>query len=192
MSARVQTVKAFSVGLKLPFAVPSESKDSGHIEVTAEKSKSKLADRFIAMQTNLREWLLPLRKLKGNVTPAGEAFRQAFDQARVAGGITIWPDNALRHSFASYHLAHFKDAKALALEIGHADSGMLFNHYRALVKPKEAERYWIIRPPTVSKIVPMHETEEKRRLRAAHIVSSEPNTPEARARIARTGNVNKC
>jgi len=39
-----------------------------------------------------------------------------------------------------------KDAKALALEMGHIDSGVLFNHYRALVKPKEAERYWTIRP----------------------------------------------
>jgi integrase len=68
-------------------------------------------------------------------------------------GITEWPDNALRHSFASYHVAHFKDAKALALEMGHTDSGILFNHYRALVKPKEAARYWNIRPLTTKKVV---------------------------------------
>jgi integrase len=119
--------------------------DSGHIEVTAEKSKSKLANRFITMQPNLREWLLPLHKLKGNVTPR-QNFRQLFDQAREAAGITEWPDNALRHSFASYHVAHFKDPKALALEMGHSDSGMLFNHYRALVKPKEAAHYWQLKP----------------------------------------------
>src|SRR4029077_9327170 len=124
--------------------------DSGHIEVTAEKSKSKLANRFITMQPNLREWLLPVRKLRGSVAPL-ENFRQLFDQARIGAGITVWPDNALRHSFASYHLAHFKDAKALALEMGHTDSGMLFNHYRALVKPNGAERYWDIRPaPTIN------------------------------------------
>jgi len=51
-------------------------------------------------------------------------------------------------SFASYHLAHFKDAVALALEMGHTDSGMIFEHYRELVKPKDAERYWSIRPAT--------------------------------------------
>ena len=73
----------------------------------------------------------------------------------MAAGILKWPDNALRHSFASYHVAHFKDAKALALEMGHTDSGMLFNHYRELVKPKEAERYWNIRPATTEKIVPV-------------------------------------
>jgi integrase len=126
----------------------------GHIEVTAEKSKSKIANRFIPIQPNLREWLFPFRKVRGNVTPRGN-FRQLFDQARVAAGITAWPDNALRHSFASYHVANFKDAKSLALEMGHTDSGMLYNHYRALVRPKEAERYWNIRPTPVSKVVPM-------------------------------------
>jgi integrase len=128
--------------------------ESGHIEVTAEKSKSKIANRFITMQPNLREWLLPFRKLRGNVTPL-ESFREFFEKARSDAGIKDWPDNALRHSFASYHVAHFKDAKALALEMGHTDSGMLFNHYRALVKPKDAERYWNLKPATTTKIVPL-------------------------------------
>ena len=128
--------------------------DSGHIEVTAEKSKSKIANRFVTMQPNLRKWLMPLRKFKGSVTPQETfVFRQLFDQAREAAGFDEWPDNALRHSFASYHVAHFKDAKALALEMGHIDSGMLFNHYRALVKPKEADRYWRIRPVATKKVV---------------------------------------
>ena len=130
--------------------------DSGHIEVTAEKSKSKIANRFITMQPNLRDWLLPHRKLNGSITPEGRfEFRRLFEQARKQAGITEWPDNALRHSFASYHVAHFKDAKGLALEMGHMDSGMLFNHYRALVKPSEAERYWNIRPAATTNIVPM-------------------------------------
>lgn len=130
--------------------------DSGHIEVTAEKSKSKMANRYITLQPNLKAWLLPHRQLKGSVTPQESiVFRQSFNHAREAAGITDWPDNALRHSFASYHVAHFKDAKALALEMGHRDSGMLFNHYRALVKPKEAERYWNIKPTPVAEIVQM-------------------------------------
>ena len=42
-----------------------------------------------------------------------------------------WPDNGLRHSFASLSLAHFQDAAALALEMGRVDRAMLFAHYRA-------------------------------------------------------------
>lgn len=137
--------------------------DDGHVEVTAEKSKSKVANRFIPIQPNLREWLLPLRRLRGSVTPEDRfEFRQLFEQARKDAGIEEWPDNALRHSFASYHVAHFKDAKGLALEMGHTDSGMLFNHYRALVRPKEAERYWNIRPTPRADIVPMQRKAERK------------------------------
>ena len=127
--------------------------DSGLIEVTAQNSKTATR-RFVTMQPNLREWLLPLRKHKGNVTPSN-CFRESFEQAREAAGIAEWPDNALRHSFASYHLAHFKNAASTALELGHHDSRITFAHYRELVKPKDAERYWSIRPAKADRIVPM-------------------------------------
>jgi integrase len=127
--------------------------DSGLIEVKAAKSKTAQR-RFVTLQPNLREWLLPLRKHRGEVTQR-ENFRQSFDQAREAAGIVEWPDNALRHSFASYHLAHFKNAASTALELGHHDSRVTFAHYRELVKPKEAERYWNIRPAASQKVVPL-------------------------------------
>jgi integrase len=128
--------------------------DSGLIEVTAQNSKTAQR-RLVTMQPNLRKWLLPLRKHKGNVTPAN-GFRQSFEQARAAAGITDWPVNALRHSFASYHLAHFKNAASTALELGHHDSRITFAHYRELVKPKDAERYWQIKPTDRgAKVVPL-------------------------------------
>ena len=58
---------------------------------------------------------------------------------RKAAKIDDWPQNALRHGFASYHLAQFNNAGALALELGHTNSNLVFQHYRQLVKPKEAE-----------------------------------------------------
>jgi integrase len=127
--------------------------ESGLIEVKAKKSKTAQR-RHVQIQPNLREWLMPLRKLKGSVTST-LGFRESWAQAREAAGITEWPDNALRHSFASYHLAHFKNAAATALELGHHDSRITFAHYRELVKPKEAERYWNIKPVTSRKVVPL-------------------------------------
>jgi len=44
---------------------------------------------------------------------------------------------------------------AHALEMGHANSGMICEHYRKLVKPKEAERYRNLRPTTKEKVVPL-------------------------------------
>jgi integrase len=127
--------------------------ESGLIEVKAAKSKTAQR-RFVAIQPNLREWLLPHRKLKGSVTPTN-CFRELFEQARTAAGINDWPENALRHSFASYHLAHFKNAASTALELGHHDGRITFAHYRELVKPKEAARYWNIKPATSAKVVPL-------------------------------------
>jgi integrase len=125
--------------------------DSGLIQVTARNSKTAQR-RFVTMQPNLREWLLPLRQHKGNVTPT-LGFRQSFEQARQAAGIKEWPENGLRHSFASYHLAHFQNAASTALELGHHDSRITFAHYRELVKPRDAEQYWKIRPATKGKVV---------------------------------------
>jgi integrase len=126
--------------------------ESGLVEVKAAKSKTAQR-RFVTIQPNLREWLLPVRKHRGNVTP--EDFNKQFVQAREAADITEWPDNALRHSFASYHLTHFKNAAMTALELGHHESRITFAHYRELVRPKEAERYWNIKPEPSAKVVPL-------------------------------------
>jgi integrase len=123
------------------------------IEVTAQKSKTAQR-RFVKLQPNLRAWLLPVRKRSGSIIPP-ENFRRSFDAVRRAAGITEWPDNALRHSFASYHMARFENANATALELGHHDSRITFAHYRELVRPSEAKRYWNIRPAPVSKVVQM-------------------------------------
>ena len=126
--------------------------ESGLIEVKAQKSKTAQR-RHVTIQPNLREWLLPVRKHKGRITPDKWQFRVQFDQAREAAQIKEWPDNALRHSFASYHLAHFKNAAATAMECGHHDSRITYRHYRELVRPKEAERFWNIRPAAASNVV---------------------------------------
>ena len=117
--------------------------DDQLIEVTAAKSKTARR-RFVKIQPNLCEWLAGVREHSGKIAP-GNLVKQ-LRAARKAAGIIDWPDNALRHSFASYHLAHFKDAAGLALEMGHMNEDMIFNHYRQLVRPKEAERYWSIKP----------------------------------------------
>jgi integrase len=126
--------------------------ESGLIKVTAQKSKTA-QKRYVTLQPNLREWLVPVRKHRGPIT--SEDFNKQFVQAREDAGIAEWPDNALRHSFASYHLAHFKNAGSTALELGHHDSRVTFAHYRELVRPREAERFWNVRPATTEKIVPL-------------------------------------
>lgn len=81
-----------------------------------------------------------------------------FDKARELAGLAgdAWPENGLRHSFASYHAAHFQDAGKLASEMGHTTPGIVFQHYRELVEPEKAARYWSIRPTAeAANVVPM-------------------------------------
>jgi integrase len=116
---------------------------SGLIEIPALKSKTAQR-RFITIEPNLRKWLEPHAKPFGPVCPP--RCRRLLEAARNAAGIKKWPVNAMRHSFASYHLAHFKNAARTSLELGHTDSRITFAHYRELVKPQDAERYWSIMP----------------------------------------------
>ena len=127
--------------------------DENEIAVTGDGESHK-SERHVDMLPNLREWLLPLRKVSGKVAP--ENLRKHFDQAREAAGIDEWPNNALRHSFGSYHLKHFGNDAHTRLQMGHwRDSAVLFNHYRRAVTRRNAERYWNIRPIATEKIVPL-------------------------------------
>ena len=69
-----------------------------------------------------------------------------WTRCRSVAGLKHWSQNGLRHSFASYRLAATSNAAAVAAELGHSTSQMLYSTYRELVLPEEAERYWRIVP----------------------------------------------
>ena len=116
---------------------------AGFIEVKASNSKTA-ARRLVTIQPNLQRWLLPFSRSKGPVCPNNFHVRSKHDRDR-AKLKRAWPNNALRHSFASYHLAAFNDAQKLALEMGNSPR-IIFAHYREIVRPADAERYWAIAP----------------------------------------------
>ena len=117
---------------------------AGIIEVTSNVSKTR-DHRYVGLSENLVAWLTPYKHEKGPVKPA--AWRWHRDNARKASGLKKWPDNGMRHSFGSYHFAHHNNASLTAAELGHrGETRTLFSHYRRLVKPAEAARYWNIMP----------------------------------------------
>jgi integrase len=109
----------------------------------ARKAKSARR-RIIPIQPNLAAWLAPFQGPKGKVVPS--AARAKLLNARKTAGLTRWPRNGLRHSFASYRLAAIHDAPRVAAELGHTSPQMLYSTYREVVRPEEAERYWKIVP----------------------------------------------
>jgi integrase len=102
---------------------------------------------------NLRAWLQPIAKPSGLLINGG--LRKRHEAARNAAGIK-WVEHIMRHSFASYRLADVQSAPQVSLETGHSVA-ILYNHYRELVMPEDAKRYFGIFPSVsaAEKIVPM-------------------------------------
>jgi integrase len=133
--------------------------DSRLIEVKASKAKTA-SRRHVPISDNLAAWIRPLAKLRGPITP--ERFREKFDKCRRNAGfgspgtetdeekaaglkLTKWPQNGMRHSFGTYRLEQCHDKARVSIEMGNSPQ-MIDAHYRQLVKPKQAERYWNIAP----------------------------------------------
>lgn len=61
-----------------------------------------------------------------------------------------WPHDAMRHTYATFHFAFFRDERKLQANMGHRSGQMLFAHYRALASTKEAAAFWELRPNSSS------------------------------------------
>ena len=101
--------------------------------------------RNVEMSDLLVAWLTPYVQPKGQIISKG--FRNRKDTLLRLAGITKWSRNALRHSFGSYHCAHFQNPSMTAFQLGHNTTDTLFKHYRNYrINKKDAEAYWKIAP----------------------------------------------
>jgi integrase len=111
------------------------------VNASAAKTRKK---RFAELSDNLRAWLESYAGRTGPVAPSNlQKLRRATMKA---ANIEKWPPDVLRHSFASAHYAFHRDPARTAVIMGHGDQNMLLTHYRDLMKPSEAARYWQIAP----------------------------------------------
>ena len=120
-------------------------------EVTAANAKQTRSRRrrLVTLQQNLLAWLA----LGGSINfgNAGHRWRWFNASLLKATGV-VMPDNVTRHTFVSYHVAHFGDVKKTATESGHTEE-VLFSNYRelacaegTLITPDVAAAFWAIRP----------------------------------------------
>ena len=127
---------------------------NGWIEVRADQAKNAAAlrgraRRLIPMTKALHDALKPLARPGQPVC----GFKKTENQLRTlvrASGVK-WKNNALRHSFGSYRLALIRSQETLALEMGNSPA-VIFRHYRQLVTPGEAGR-WFAKPMGTSRLI---------------------------------------
>jgi integrase len=118
--------------------------EAGLVEVTRGKSKTA-ARRHISVRPALAAWLSPYRGQTGKLCPINLRVKLEADRERA--GITDWPCNALRHSFASYHLEHLKEPGLLCVEMGHSNPHLVQRFYRRRVRAEAAKAWWALLPP---------------------------------------------
>lgn len=128
---------------------------SGVIEITAAKAKTA-SRRLVPITDNLRAWVEPIAKRRGNRGPVWPHVRAYLHcrmyklkkgKARglfVRAGVARKP-NALRHSYISYRVAETKNVAEVALEAGNSPK-MIFSNYRELVTDEDAKAWFAIMP----------------------------------------------
>jgi integrase len=126
----------------------------GIVDLRRIETKNNASRRIVDLLPACRAFLeespaAPFGK-KSFVLPRGQdKMRRRLRTNLRKNGVT-WPANALRHSFASYHLALYQDGGKLALQLGHGGGmAVLLHHYREIVTPEAAKEWFEIRPEGV-------------------------------------------
>ncbi len=105
------------------------------------KKTKGMHQRFVSMCPALIRHL-PGDK-SGPVVPIGEkGFEAARHRLCELLGWPRWPQNCLRHSFASYHLAICQDAGKTAHQLGHSTPQMVHSNYARAVTDKLSRQWW--------------------------------------------------
>ena len=113
--------------------------------VVGQTVAKKRSRRVVEIGTALEAWLGLCPLTEGPIVATAK-LQDRLAGLRTAAGIKEWPHHALRHSYGSYHLAFYGDTIKTANQMGHRDSIIIHNHYKALVLKKEAERFWALMP----------------------------------------------
>ncbi|EIP99510.1 phage integrase family protein [Opitutaceae bacterium TAV1] len=121
-------------------------------ETIAKKRRIRLVD----IPENALAWLSLCAKETGKVSPKNTVadYFAAVTALADKADVTM-PKNATRHSFGSYHYALHGDSIKTSTQMGHKQGDdVLFAHYRQLVRPGAAERFFNLRPaPGAGKVV---------------------------------------
>lgn len=114
------------------------------IRVPADVAKTRRARVIEGLPEALWAWLPP----EPRTGPLCAVRSQTVALVcRTAVGLDRWPQDALRHTFATYAVALWGDAGRVALVLGHESGvGLLHRHYRGLTTKAEAERFFALRP----------------------------------------------
>ena len=110
--------------------------------VTINAAASKVRRRRVTPLTPAAvAWL----RLGGDLAIPYVSRRRYIRRVRNHLGLSVWPQDVLRHTAATYWLHEHGDAGKVALWLGNS-ARILLAHYRELVSEADAGAFWAIRP----------------------------------------------
>lgn len=114
------------------------------LRIPGEISKTGQTRILENLPEALWAWLSPRRPEEA---VAIATRRTTVEKAKAAAGFRIWPQDCLRHTFATYAVALTNEPGRVSLWLGHNGSTtMLHRHYRGLASKAEAEKFFALRP----------------------------------------------
>ena len=95
--------------------------------------------------------MVPLRHvdtLKATDYHIPRNWQRRWKALRRAAGFRHWVPDVCRHTFATYHAAHYRNLAELQLEMGHRDSTLLRTRYTVPMSSCESRKFWGAVTPT--------------------------------------------
>lgn len=112
---------------------PGEMKDSGGFD-----------QRIVDFTEPLKRRRVWLAKQSGPIIPMASETFHTHKRKACLPVLETWPDNCLRHSFATYHLARAKNAGLTAYQMGHTDAKMVQKVYAVPAALADWRDWWAI------------------------------------------------
>jgi len=156
-------------------SVKFENDGSAIVIIDAAASKVRRR-RIVELEPTAVEWLRKATESNGRLPVTISTRRRYHRQAAKVLGFESWPQDCLRHTAASYLLAHHRDAGKVAYQLGNSIK-ILETHYKGLVMRNECSEFWAFKPDS-----PRPEKPKPTKAR----VMSAPVIPESGLNIDRT------
>ena len=116
-----------------------------HVRPEVSKQHDGMLQRIVDMTEPLVKRRKFFEKKTGRiVTSSVEALHERRRKVALALGWEGWPDNALRHSFATYHLGRCGNAGLTAYQMGHTSTAMVLRVYAVPAARADWKAFWRI------------------------------------------------
>lgn len=113
-----------------------------HVAPGVMKDSGGFDQRIVDFTEPLRKRKVWLRKQSGPLIPMASETFHTHKRRACRSVLMQWPDNALRHSFATYHLGRAKNAGLTAFQLGHTSAAMVQQVYAVPAALADWRAWW--------------------------------------------------